>query len=1236
MSRIAAIRRAQQVASGLPFPLLGANHCLEMSMPIRLRATLRAATAVAALCLAPAAASAQRLVVRWSTVDVEQGLSQSTVRAVLQDGRGFLWLGTADGLNRWDGYDFIVHRHDPSNAATLPANDVLALMEGAAGFLWVGTAEGVARFDPRSNSFERCAAAGPTRAVSSIAQTANGDVWFAAESGLWRSPGGATTLERVDGYVGAATAVFADGDALWAGGPDGLHRVDANTGLVEREAPPGLDDLADVTALLVDAKGDLWIGTRSGLAWWRRAEGRASMLPCDPADEETICGDAINALCRSDSNLIYAATRNGVARIIPTGKGSVRRFYRRVGVPRTLGDAHTLSLCIDRSRNLWVGTAHGGANRLDLKEGRFPHYVVNRVEPGRNSVTAIMPTADGPLWVGTEEDGLFECQLPSNQIVQYVHDPADPASISPGTVTAIGAGREGLWVAAGGVLNRRRDAGFEHLDPGAGAITCVFPSSVGDLWLATEHGLLRFDEGERLASSAPATNDAARELARESVTALAEWQGALWAGTERRGLFRYDPRAGTARRFGRTGDATGIVSNEVVSLLAGGDDGIWVGTRSGLSRFEPAREAFRSWRRGDGLANEIVCGMMADARGQIWLGTLGGLSRMSADGRRIDNFDVADGLQGSQFNPRAVARSGEGELYFGGYNGMNAFFPERIGPTAPPPPIAITGFRVFDEPQVPSPDGPLSEDISLSETIRIPWRMNVIGFESAALDFTEPANNRYAYMLEGFDRDWVACGTRRLAMYTNLPGGEYVFRVRAANGNDVWNEEGASVRLVVRPPVWQTMPFRIAVPVAVLLAVSAWWAARLRRADKRRRELERLVDERTSALAASETRFRTLFESAPIAVAIVREGRWVHFNPACRALFGYESADAMLGVPFEACCAPESRADVRRDIFAPDAVAPVVADRVLGLRRDGATFPLQLVGSRIELPDGPAHALFCIDLTEIEGAREKLEGYAQELEERNREVKQFAYIVSHDLKAPLVNLQGFAGELDKAFRVINPVLRVALGQLDERTRRVVEAAAEEDVPESLSFIRSSVARMEALVTALLNLSRIGRRDLVLEELDMGAIARSCAEGLSHMIEERGAAVAIAGMPAATADRTAMEQVFGNVLANAVLYLDPERPGRIEVWGERDGEFAAFHVKDNGRGIAENEMDKVFAPFRRAGRQDVPGEGMGLAYVRALVRRHGGTIECRSKLGVGTQMTVRLPVKAGPRGEESVA
>jgi PAS domain S-box-containing protein len=287
---------------------------------------------------------------------------------------------------------------------------------------------------------------------------------------------------------------------------------------------------------------------------------------------------------------------------------------------------------------------------------------------------------------------------------------------------------------------------------------------------------------------------------------------------------------------------------------------------------------------------------------------------------------------------------------------------------------------------------------------------------------------------------------------------------------------------------------------------------------------------------------------------------------------------------------------------------------------DEAGNPLRMVGSTT-------------DITERKRAEEQLQRYADELEQANEEVKQFAYIVSHDLRAPLTNLKGFSEELRYALEVIGSAMDMALPYLDEKQRLDVTTALQEDVPEALSFIESSVTRMDNFINAVLKLSRLGRRELKIEPVDMEVLVQATLQALAHQIEERQVRVTVGPLPEVVADRTAMEQIMSNLLGNTVKYLEPGRPGEIEITGERGGDETTFRIRDNGRGIAEEDMDKVFAPFRRAGRQDVPGEGMGLPYVQTLVRRHGGCIWCESELGVGTTFTFTLsnhPQRGGDR------
>ena len=393
-----------------------------------------------------------------------------------------------------------------------------------------------------------------------------------------------------------------------------------------------------------------------------------------------------------------------------------------------------------------------------------------------------------------------------------------------------------------------------------------------------------------------------------------------------------------------------------------------------------------------------------------------------------------------------------------------------------------------------------------------------------------------------------------------------------------------------------------------------------------------------TVLRDSEARTHAILQTAVDGIITIdMRGTIESFNPAAERLFGY-TADEVIGhnitrlMPSPYGEEHDSYLARYLQTGAPHIIG--IGREVRGQRRDGTTFPMALAVSEIDLDGlrlftGIVHDLSARVQAEeaLRQARDELEVRVQErtaeLAAANEEVRRFAYIVSHDLRAPLINLKGFASELRTACDVLQAALPAALPHLEAPLHADVSRALDQDIPEALGFIETSVTRMDHLIRAILHLSRLGRRDLHCEPLDMRALVQGTVQTLAHQIAQRQVQATVEPLPTVMADRTAMEQIMGNLLANAVAYLDPDRPGEIIVTGERHPDMTVMHVRDNGRGIAAEDIPKVFEPFRRVGRQDVPGEGMGLAYVQMLVRRHGGEIRCHSTLGVGTTFTFTI-------------
>ncbi len=393
-----------------------------------------------------------------------------------------------------------------------------------------------------------------------------------------------------------------------------------------------------------------------------------------------------------------------------------------------------------------------------------------------------------------------------------------------------------------------------------------------------------------------------------------------------------------------------------------------------------------------------------------------------------------------------------------------------------------------------------------------------------------------------------------------------------------------------------------------------------------------------AALRDSEARQQAIVQTAVDSIITIDEhGLIESFNPAAERLFGY-TADEVIGKNIRLLMPAPYREEHDgylaryRQTGEPHIIG--IGRDVRGQRRDGTTFPMALAVSEVRLDNRRLFTGIVHDLSARVQAEEALRQAHDALEQRvrartaalqeaNDAIRHFAYIVSHDLRAPLINLHGFAGELRAACTVLTAALPALIPRLEGPQGAEVTRALEEDIPEALGFIETAVTRMDHLIESVLQLSRLGRRELQLEPIATEALVHETLRTLAHQIGQRQAQVTVEPLPVVRADRLSLAQIIGNLLANAVAYLEPSRPGEIAITAAQHPGVTVFAVRDNGRGIAADDMPRVFEPFRRVGRQDVPGEGMGLAYVRALVRRHGGDITCQSTLGVGTTFTFTL-------------
>jgi signal transduction histidine kinase/ligand-binding sensor domain-containing protein/DNA-binding response OmpR family regulator len=843
--------------------------------------------------------------VHFDRLSIRDGLSQKDVYAILQDRQGFVWLGTRYGLNRYDGYAFADYRNTPFDAASLSDNWILSLHEDKAGRLWVGTLRGLNRLDPATGHVVRYHH-NPSDAHSlshdlvwSIYEDRDSTLWVGTDGGLNRLDRTTGRFTRYRHDPGAPHSLSSDRvyalhedhqGRLWVSTANGLNRFNRVTGHFTRylyneqfpheqrndilygiaarpEARPHVirgicEDPHDATVL--------WVSTERGLLRFDVQTGRFTRHMPDPArPDRSIVMDVVPDPAAEGT--LWLTTNGGGLYRFDTQTRRFVAYWHDPQEPTSIGSDKLGPLYVDRTGVIWVGSFGRGVSTFHPARGGFVWY---RHVPGQpnslihTDVWTVYEDRDGALWMGTNR-GLSRLDRDTGTYTHFVHDPNDPHSLSSSNVNYVFEDRGGtLWVATyGGGLNRldRETGRFVHYrhDPedaaslGNDFVGHLFEDRSGTLWAGTwGAGLHAFDRTTGRftryqhdpADPASLSDDRILDIYEDAA-------GQLWIATYD-GLNRFDADAGRFVRYQYDrADENGLSHMSVYGMVERTREPglLWLATPGGgLNRFDTRTGAFTHFTEADGLSNNRVLGVLEDDAGWLWMSTAEGLSGFDPESKTFRNYGMDHSLQVDEFNPTAFFKSPSGELFFGGINGVQAFFPTQIVGDPTPPLVVLTGLKLFNKPVDVGAGAPLPRPMAQMKDVRLGHQEKVITFEFVALHYVNPAQNQYAYRLDGFDEEWVMAGTQRSATYTNLSPGAYVFRVKAANSDGVWNEEGASIRLVILPPFWQTTWFYVLCVLGLFGAAYVGYRVRVRHLRAQARALEALVADRTQALAAEK------------------------------------------------------------------------------------------------------------------------------------------------------------------------------------------------------------------------------------------------------------------------------------------------------------------------------------------------------------------------------------------------
>ncbi len=775
------------------------------------------------------------------------GLSHNTVLSIVQDRYGYLWIGTTDGLNRYDGYEFTVYRHDPVDSTSLSSNNVTALLEDRAGHLWVGTEDGLNRFDRKAERFVRYPLASDSltshrQGVSSLLEDDAGRLWVGGV-GLYRYDPGSGQFRAYRHEPGNPNSLsqnavwrFYQGRSgrLWVSTGDGvLHAYDPEADHFLRH---GLSQAGNfITMLYEDEGGRLWIADENGRARaFEPASGRLTPIPELPPDQGVI-------LVHEDRDRVrWIGTTGGLYRYDPA-----TRSHLLLRPDPSLGaylPNYVRALYEDRAGALWVGTL-SGLFHLDPHAKPFAHLGHDPTDPnslGSNTVMAVWEDRDEVLWLGTLGGGLNRVDRRTGTVVRYRRRAGDPVSLCHDLVWALYQDRRGvLWIGTNEglcALDRRSERFTRYTLPlgSAGSIQpsvqAIREDQAGRLWIASKIGLYRLypQTGAVKWFARPGSDQGGSAVDDSFLQSLyVDRAGFLWMGTFGGGLYRLDTETDVFTRSPLVLTRQKELVSEGIWAFHEDDDGaLWLGSDLGLTRFHPQTGALVHYAQRDGLPGSIVYAILEDNLGRLWLSTNLGLVRFDdrlPDGQQFRTYGAGDGLKNTEFNRRAGFKNRRGELFFGGLEGLTAFVPAQIRDNPYVPPVVLTRIQTSNR------DTTVSVNPFGLDRLVLSYRDYSVSFEFAALSFTNPTQNQYAYRLEGFDGAWVQPGTRRFARYTNLPPGDYVFRVKGSNDDGLWNEEGVALALTVTPPFWLTWWFRLLVAAAVIGLLTAAYRYRVAR-----------------------------------------------------------------------------------------------------------------------------------------------------------------------------------------------------------------------------------------------------------------------------------------------------------------------------------------------------------------------------------------------------------------------
>lgn len=765
-----------------------------------------------------------------SELNSPDGLSSNQVTSTIQDNEGNIWIGTnGGGLNKFDPVtqEFTTHRNIIKNLESISSNHITCLEKDKYGYIWVGTAEmGINMLDPVSEKFLRYVKSSLNNSRSSLSSNQintiyednDGDLWVGTAEGIdmLKPTLAGRNLNNRDEIInfhsllqsrksGASESVLsiyqgASGN-IWHGSIDkGLGYINKHTKANGNYIIDQNDDFTInsnyVTTVFDDKAGILWIGTNAGINIIDRESDRFSWHKRIPGNSNTFSGNNIHALYKEGNGQLWIGSfDNGLTHYDPLSE-----IYTTYLENDFIIEGESIQ---ERNRLLKKYD-----KRKTSKQQSRIYYLSN------DRIYALHRDKSKRLWIGTGSGGLNILNIASGRITKFKNNPQNQSSISSNN------------------------------------IRCIYETKKGEIWIGTEDaGLNKFSNG-KFTRYQTDENDIFSIGGNDIRSLTEDDSGNLWIGTFGGGLNKYNPKDNKFTRYYRLEHIqNSISSNSIYSLYMDGDSKLWIGTTNGLNMLDISTNKFKHYDTNSGLPSNSIYAILEDQNENIWISSNKGISRLNKNTDAIKNYDRQDGIQSTQFNPGVAFKSRNGEMFFGSIDGYCSFFPIEINDNQYKPDVILTDFKILNEKvEIGALNSPLKKHIAETDSIELSHKDVYISFEFVALNFTDSKKNEYAFKMENFDKDWRYVGNRRFADYTNLNPGNYIFKIKASNNDGVWNEEGKSLYIIIKPPFWETWWFYTTATFILLSSIVMAIQIRTRKLHRSKIILEEQVKLRTQQI----------------------------------------------------------------------------------------------------------------------------------------------------------------------------------------------------------------------------------------------------------------------------------------------------------------------------------------------------------------------------------------------------